>query len=54
MNKIPDASSSESPTQDTIPETTGQMKCLKVDNKPIKRRHPKSKLIIWGERHGDI
>ncbi|XP_006987634.2 MAPK-interacting and spindle-stabilizing protein-like isoform X1 [Peromyscus maniculatus bairdii] len=46
----PDASNQESSPEST-PETTGQMKQLKVDDKPIKRRRSKRKRkpVTWGD-----
>lgn len=38
MNKVPDDSDFDASNQDSIPENTRHMECLKIDDKPIKRR----------------
>lgn len=38
MNEVPDDSDFYASNQDSIPENTRQMECLKIDDKPIKRR----------------
>ncbi|XP_021493500.1 MAPK-interacting and spindle-stabilizing protein-like [Meriones unguiculatus] len=51
INEVPDGSHSDTSNQESTPETTGQAKHLKVDNKPIKRRRSKkkSKPVTWGD-----
>lgn len=51
MNEVPGGSHSDESEQESTPESTGQMKLLKVDNKPIRKPRPKrkSKPITWGD-----
>ncbi|XP_051001480.1 MAPK-interacting and spindle-stabilizing protein-like [Acomys russatus] len=51
MNDIPGGYRSDASNQESTPETTGQTKHLKIDNKPIKRRRSKkrSKPVTWGD-----
>jgi hypothetical protein len=49
MNKVQGGSWSDASNQDSIPETTGPMKDLRIDYKPIKWREPrrKGKPMTW-------
>lgn len=51
VNEVPGGSRPDTSNQESTPETTGQMKQLKVDDKPIKRRRSKkkSKPVTWGD-----
>lgn len=49
MKEASDGSCSSAYDRDSASETTVQMKCLKIDNQPIMRRHSKRKkyLMTW-------